>query len=98
MKYRSKPVEKEAIQFLGEKNRFEIAEWAIKQNGAKDVEFIDLVDGGLALKIHTLEGTMTANTGDFIIKGLAGEFYPCKPEIFKKSYEPAEEKQESGRE
>ena len=38
--------------------------------------------------IDTLEGPMTANSGDFIIKGLAGEFYPCKPEIFAESYEP----------
>ena len=39
------------------------------------------------LKIHTLEGVMTAVEGDFIIKGVQGEFYPCKPDIFEKTYE-----------
>lgn len=38
--------------------------------------------------IRTLEGTMTANPGDWIIKGVNGEFYPCKPDIFEKTYEP----------
>jgi hypothetical protein len=41
--------------------------------------------GGLA--IETLEGTMKASFGDFIIKGVNGEFYPCKPDIFEKTYE-----------
>jgi len=38
-------------------------------------------------KIKTLEGEMTASIGDFVIKGVNGEFYPCKPDIFKKTYE-----------
>jgi len=40
------------------------------------------------LDIHTLEGTMLANPGDYIIKGVKGEFYPCKPDIFEATYEP----------
>lgn len=40
--------------------------------------------------IHTLEGDMTAQVGDWIIAGLRGEQYPCKPDIFEKSYEPVE--------
>lgn len=43
------------------------------------------------LQIETLEGTMTANPGDWIIKGVNGELYPCKPDIFAKTYEPAED-------
>lgn len=39
------------------------------------------------LEIHTLEGTMVANPGDFIITGVNGEKYPCKPDIFRKTYE-----------
>jgi hypothetical protein len=42
------------------------------------------------LKIKTLEGEMTASMGDFIIKGVSGEFYPCKPDIFEKTYELAD--------
>lgn len=40
--------------------------------------------------IHTLEGDMRANFGDWIIKGVEGEIYPCKPDIFEKTYEPVE--------
>lgn len=43
------------------------------------------LDGGVI--IDTLEGAMTANTGDYIIKGVNGEFYPCKPDIFHKTYD-----------
>lgn len=43
------------------------------------------LDGGVL--IDTLEGVMTANTGDYIIKGINGEFYPCKPDIFLKTYD-----------
>ena len=42
------------------------------------------------LAIYTLEGTMIASKGDWIIKGVSGEFYPCKPDIFDKTYEAAE--------
>ena len=41
-----------------------------------------------ALFIETLEGTHRANSGDFVIKGVAGEFYPCKPDIFQRTYDP----------
>ena len=41
----------------------------------------------LELRIGTLEGTMTAQLGDYIIRGVNGEFYPCKPDIFEKTYE-----------
>jgi hypothetical protein len=47
--------------------------------------------GPVYLDIVTLEGTMRANDGDWIIKGVNGEFYPCKDDIFQKSYEPAED-------
>ena len=46
-------------------------------------------DGGLA--IETLEGVVTAGPGDWIIKGLEGEYYPCKDSIFKMTYEPVED-------
>jgi hypothetical protein len=41
------------------------------------------------VEIHTLEGVMRGDVGDWIIKGVAGEFYPCKPDIFEQTYEPA---------
>ena len=42
--------------------------------------------------IATLEGSIRASKGDFVIKGVKGEFYPCKPDIFEQTYEPVEEK------
>jgi len=44
------------------------------------------------LRIKTLEGTMKVNVGDYIIKGVKGEFYPCKPDIFEMTYEKVEDK------
>lgn len=49
-----------------------------------------VTDGTKALIIHTLEGDMRADEGDWIIKGVKGEFYPCKPDIFEATYEPVE--------
>lgn len=43
--------------------------------------------------IHTLEGDMKADAGDYIITGVKGEQYPCKPDIFEQTYEPVEEKE-----
>lgn len=87
MKYRKKPVIIEAIQFLDNADRIiEIQEFMqidpLRVNYAdKDNPFIP---------IETLEGTMKASVGDYIIKGVNGEFYPCKPDIFEKTYQKAE--------
>lgn len=48
------------------------------------------VTGGYTMVIHTLEGDMTASAGDYLIRGVQGEFYPCKPDIFEATYEPVE--------
>lgn len=80
MKFRKKPVVIEAIQYV-EGNRAEIVEFTNRG-----------ISGGMndrRIWIHTLEGTMEANYGDWIIKGIKGEFYPCKPDIFEATYEPA---------
>lgn len=87
MKFRKKPVVVEAIQFTGH-NKFEIADWALQENGATGITF---PKGTNNIEIFTLEGTMTASPGDFIIKGVKGEFYPCKPDIFELTYEVAAE-------
>lgn len=86
MEYRKKPVVIDAIQFIDDPQRIcEIQEFA-----GKDLR-VDYSDkDNPVLKIETLEGTMTASVGDYIIKGVNGEFYPCKPDIFDKTYEPVE--------
>lgn len=84
--YRKKPVVIEAIQWLGEKSFDELYEFT---NADNDYGIVGMKDGrGDVAKIRTLEGVMDAQPGDFIIKGVSGEFYPCKPDIFELTYEP----------
>lgn len=90
MKVRKKPVEVEAYQ-LDEKNVRSVAEWC---NAI--VKYDDLT-GEPSISIFTLEGTMVGQVGDWIIKGVNGEFYPCKHDIFLKTYDmvDSEQKQSS---
>jgi len=75
-KFRKKPVVIEAVQWLGHNSDFV----TYFQGGCAEYE-------GDKVIIQTLEGEMRANLGDWIIKGINGEFYPCKPDIFEKTYE-----------
>ena len=83
-KYRKKPVVVEAVRWTGS-NLEEI------RNFVGSVELFDtkreLKKMLIGIAIDTLEGTMMVNYGDYIIKGVQGEFYPCKPDIFLKTYE-----------
>ena len=76
--YRKKPVMVEAVQWTGE-NHAEMCEFI-------DPEAFEIIPR-IGLVIHTLEGDHHASPGDYIIKGVNGEFYPCKPDIFAKTYE-----------
>lgn len=77
--FRKKPVIIEAIQWNG------------KNLNVIDGFIGEVIDNnGMTLIIHTLEGDMEAKVGDYIIKGVNGEFYPCKPDIFAKTYEEVE--------
>ena len=84
MKYRKKPVVIEAIEWNG--NMGEIKKFMNYTD-----EAYTKTDGNRSLFIKTLEGDHEAKIGDMIIKGVQGEFYPCKPDIFKKTYELVEE-------
>ena len=83
--YKKKPVVIEAIRFIGTFENFdEICEWA-KVNFPADSG----AGGGVsAMYIKTMEGEMRADKGDYIIRGVQCEFYPCKSDIFKMTYEP----------
>lgn len=83
MKYRKKPVVIEA-QKLTDFNYRDLAEWCNGVVRAREDNFEPYVT------IYTLEGTMKADLGDYIIKGVKGEFYPCKPDIFEATYEAVE--------
>lgn len=78
-KYRKKPVVIEALVWTGE-NVKEIKEFC-------GLECFYGFNGLELLYIKTLEGNHLARIGDYIIKGVKGEFYPCKPDIFKLTYE-----------
>lgn len=76
-RYKTKPCEIEALQYTGN-NTIEILDW-----GQGKILWDDMDN----LYIETLEGRMRADVYDYIIKGLRGEFYPCKPDVFEKKYE-----------
>lgn len=76
-KFRKKPVVVEAILWTGE-NLEEVSQFIGKARRMVPYN---------VLQIYTPEGIMDASVGDFIIKGVAGEFYPCKPDIFEQTYE-----------
>lgn len=86
MKYRKKPVVIEARQLTD--NWTEIKDWINESTGRRTA----YLPAGLKcdIAIITLEGEMRGQPGDWIIKGVKGEFYPCKPDIFEATYEPAE--------
>ena len=92
MKYRKKPVVIEAVQLLWQ-NWNEVCEFAGvgKRSEGKPEGFNPAGKSErLGLHIPTLEGVMTADEGDWIIRGIKGELYPCKPDIFEATYEAVE--------
>jgi hypothetical protein len=83
MKYRKKPIVIEAMQLTPE-NAESIVDWIGESHAySSEVETC-------YIEIDTLEGRMTAYKGDYVIKGIKGEFYPCKSDIFEASYEKVE--------
>lgn len=79
MKFRKKPVVIEAVRFI-----------IVGQDWPTEWPYEKWHYSGNQLVIPTLEGSMCADVGDWIIRGIKGEFYPCKPDIFAATYESAE--------
>lgn len=92
-KFRKKPVVIDAVQFSDE-TRQEIIGWTGCRHTGMDDDGCQYETANLF--ISTLEGEMMVSPGDWIIKGVAGEFYPCKPDIFTATYEPVLEEQSDG--
>lgn len=86
-RYRKKPVMVEAVQWTGTYASYEeVANFALRGDPIRTIgRYAD------KLEIPTLEGVMTASNGDYIIMGVRGEVYPCKPDIFEATYEPVDE-------
>ena len=79
-KYRKKPVVIEAVQWTGI-NGIEVHSFL--SGGTRPFQ----TDKDMRIEIETLEGVVTASVGDWIIRGISGEHYPCKPDIFEQTYE-----------
>ena len=97
MKYQKKPVVIEAVQYTGgEQNTVALIDW-IKGVDSSTVyhlvapQIMREVEAAGGISIKTIEGTMIAQQGDWIIKGIKGEFYPCKPDIFAATYDSVAE-------
>lgn len=98
--FRKKPVVIEAQQYVDAESGSEIISRIIDEGGTASLHCVDLGQpdhGGHTIMIRTLEGDMHASSGDWVIRGVQGEFYPCKPEIFEATYDVADASQEQGK-
>ena len=86
-KYRKKPVVIEAIQFKYDPDNLIEILIEIQEFMQSELKISYENPDAPVIKIETLEGVMDVSIGDWIIKGVNGEFYPCKEEVFLKSYE-----------
>lgn len=84
-KFRKKPVVIEAVQYLSD---IDIRNWIMGQQDTRLQYCAD--SNGPFITIETLEGTMRADVGDWIIRGIQNELYPCKPDIFAATYDAVE--------
>lgn len=91
MKFRKKPIVIEAIQWNGSVESID----KINSRFGADVKYY-ADTGGVYVSCITLEGPLTVSPNDWIIKGIKGEIYPCKPDIFAATYEPVEEENQNG--
>lgn len=90
MKYRKKPVVIDAFKWTSDVNQTEDPTWIVEAIKDGRIYFEGQGNENVLMRIETLEGVMAANRGDFIIRGVKGEIYPCKPDIFKATYEEAD--------
>lgn len=93
MKFRKKPIVIEAFKYEGDlmnsDGSYCVPDWAVKAYDS-GILFVDAINGEeppYDLFINTLEGRMLVNVGDYVIQGINGELYPCKPDIFEKTYD-----------
>lgn len=90
-KYRKKPVVIDAFKWTGGRDQVEDPTWIVEALEKGDATIVSSNDlGESVMQIKTLEGTMIAQQGDYIIRGVQGEIYPCKPDIFEATYEKVE--------
>ena len=96
MKYKKKPIVVEAFCWTGDENQTEDPTWLAEMIKAgtcevlmEEICYLGMpLNPRICLAIKTLEGIHYALPGDYIIRGIKGEVYPCKPDVFKQTYEP----------
>lgn len=86
MKYVKKPVVIDAMQYVGQQDLSELKIW-VETFGVEFRTYFNADANSDILSINTLEGTMSVSVGDFIIRGVKGEFYACKPDVFEMTYD-----------
>ena len=95
MKYRKKPVVVDAFQYVGDLMNCDgdycVPDWAVEAYNAEIIYYDTFDFEPHELFIKTLEGDHHVSVGDYIIQGVKGELYPCKPDIFELTYELVEE-------
>jgi hypothetical protein len=91
MKYRKKPIIVDAFQWTGDQDQVVDPEWICDAIMDGDVVFENFLTENVRMIIHTLEGVHRGKPGDYIIRGIQGELYPCRPDIFEATYEKVEE-------
>lgn len=89
MLFKTRPVQVEAFKWTADHDQTENPEWIVAAIEDGRVWFGRDSLNNVTMIISTLEGNMTATPGDWIIKGVADEIYPCKPEIFERTYRAA---------
>ena len=95
-KYRRKPIVVEAVQYMGKGNLGgDVPEWIWR---ALESKILEATNGTDPFVIRTLEGDMVVALSDWIIKGVIGKIYPCKPDIFEQTYELVEDEDKDGKE
>jgi hypothetical protein len=98
MKFRKKPIEVEAFKYDGDlmasNGEYYVPDWAVAALDKETLYYdsLDCESPPCDLFIRTLEGDMLVSVGDYVIQGIKGELYPCKPDIFEQSYELVESK------
>ena len=90
-RYRKRPVEIDAFQWTGGPDQTEDPLWIVDAIAQGKVRFNDICSDKVSMTIRTLEGDMTAHPGDWVIRGIKGELYPCRDDIFQATYEAVED-------
>ena len=91
MKYRKKPIVVEAVQLLWDTWNEMCEHAGVGKLSNGEPEGVTLDGNRIGLRIPTLEGLMTGEEGDWIIRGVKGELYPCKSDVFAATYDPVED-------